>query len=63
MSQSQENVYTEGWKDVQKGRQTLTHKTLPATAGGPIILAFFNLHQHAKKSVYSICLLLRYCQF
>ena len=31
MSQSQENVRTEGRKD----GQTLIHGTLPATAGGP----------------------------
>ena len=39
MSQSQENLWTEGWKDGRKGRrkkgQTLIHRTLPATAGGP----------------------------
>ena len=43
MTQSQENFWAEGWKDGRMGRQkdenmerqTLIHRTLPATARGP----------------------------
>ena len=44
MSQSQENLWTEGqkdrktegWKDRKTEGQNLIHRTLPVTAGGPI---------------------------
>ena len=35
ISQSQENLWTEWWKDGRKDGQTLIHRTFPAMAGGP----------------------------
>ena len=48
MSQSQESFRKEGRKDKrtegQKDGQTLIHRTLPATAGGPIKTKLKTIH-------------------